>query len=85
MVNMSQKRRKAALLPYSTIEAATTGNMDAIQAVLLYYARYMDTLSERRMYDEDREVHICTDDELRCRLEAKLIAKILCFDAGRVI
>ena len=31
----------ASLLPYSTIEAAASGNVDAINAVLKHYERYI--------------------------------------------
>ena len=34
----------ASLLPYSIIEAATSGNVDAINAVLKHYERYIVTV-----------------------------------------
>lgn len=34
----------ASLLPYSTIEAAASGNVDAINAVLKHYERYIAAL-----------------------------------------
>ena len=36
----------ASLLPYSTIEAAASGNVDAINAVLKHYERYIAALAE---------------------------------------
>ena len=37
----------ASLLPYSTIEAAASGNVDAINAVLKHYERYIAALATR--------------------------------------
>lgn len=42
----------ASLLPYSIIEAATSGNVDAINAVLKHYERYIAVLAMRTLYDE---------------------------------
>ena len=41
----------ASLLPYSTIEAAVSGNVDAINAVLKHYERYIAALATRTLYD----------------------------------
>ena len=43
----------ASLLPYSTIEAAASGNVDAINAVLKHYERYIAALATRTLYDEN--------------------------------
>ena len=53
MVN-KQKNSDSALLPYSTIEAAASGNVDAINAVLAHYSRYICALSTKTLYDEKR-------------------------------
>ena len=37
-------KAESALLPYSTIEAAASGNVDAINAVLRHYERYIVAL-----------------------------------------
>ena len=78
---MASKPNKAAsaLLPYSTIEAATYGNVDAINAVLRHYERYITALATRTLYDENGAPHLCVDEEMKRRLETKLITKILDF------
>ena len=78
---MASKPNKAAssLLPYSTIEAATYGNVDAINAVLRHYERYIAALATRTLYDENGAPHLCVDEEMKRRLETKLITKILDF------
>ena len=74
----------ASLLPYSTIEAAASGNVDAINAVLKHYERYIAALATRTLYDENGAPYLCVDEEMRRRLETKLITKILTFKADIV-
>ena len=57
----------ASLLPYSTIEAAASGNVDAINAVLKHYERYIAALATRTLYDENGVPHLCLDEEKVCR------------------
>ena len=52
-----------SLLPFSTIEAASSGDVDAINAVLRHYERYMAALATRRLYDENGVEHLCIDEE----------------------
>ena len=66
----------ASLLPYSTIEAAASGNVDAINAVLNHYERYIAALATRTLYDENGVPHLCLDEEKVCRMRTKLITKI---------
>lgn len=82
MVN-KQKNNTSSPLPYSVIEAATTGNVEAINAVLAHYSRYICALSTRTLYDENGVPHLCVDEELRKTLEIKLITKILDFKLVR--
>ena len=78
-----KQNNKHTLLPFSVIEAATTGNVDAINAVLKHYEPYIAALATRRLYDENGVPHLCVDEEMRRRLEIKLITKILDFDVTR--
>ena len=75
--------KAASLLPFSTIEAAASGNVDAINAVLAHYARYISALSTRTLYDENGLPHLCIDEEMRRRLETKLITRIIGFDVNK--
>ena len=74
---------KHTLLPFSVIEAAAGGNVDAISTVLKHYEPYIAALATRRLYDENGVPHLCVDDELRKTLEIKLITKILDFELVR--
>ena len=75
----------ASLLPYSIIEAATSGNVDAINAVLKHYERYIAVLAMRTLYDENGVPHLSLDEEKVCRMHTKLITKILDFKVRRMV
>ena len=68
-----------SLIPFSTIAAASSGDVDAINAVLRHYERYMASLATKRLYDENGVEHFCIDEEKLCRLQTKLITRILEF------
>ena len=72
------------LLPFHVIEAAASGDVDAINAVLKHYEGYIIALSTRRLYDEDGKAYIVVDNEIRRTLETKLITKILQFDVNKI-
>ena len=77
---MTQKPRgEDQLLPFETIEAATRGDITAINSVLAHFEGYIATLATRTLYDE----HGCPcqylDPELKRRLETKLIVRVLNF------
>ncbi|MDD4690166.1 MAG: helix-turn-helix domain-containing protein [Eubacteriales bacterium] len=68
-----------AVLSFPVIVAAVNGNVDAINAVLKRYEGYIAQLSTRKLYDEDGNSYVVVDEEMRRRLETKLITKILKF------
>lgn len=74
------QNHKYFLVPFSVIEAASNGNVEAINAVLKHYEEYIAALATRCLYDENGVQHLCVDDEKRKRLEIKLITKILDFE-----
>ena len=74
---------KHSLLPFSVIEAAAGGNVDAINTVLKHYEPYIAALATRRLYDENGVPHLCVDEEKRKMLEIKLITRILDFEMIR--
>lgn len=77
-----RNKHRYKLLPYSTILAASQGDPDAINAVLHHYKGYIARLSMRQLYDEMGNAYFCVDETIRHRLEIKLIAGILAFDAA---
>jgi len=76
------KARKSELLQYPVIVSAADGDIDAINAVLKHYQGYIAVLSTRQFYDDYGNPHLYVDEELRRRLETKLITKILTFIAA---
>jgi len=83
-MTMNPTKTVSSLLPYTTIEAAASGNVDAINAVLKHYERYIAALATRTLYDENGNPHLCVDEEMKRRLETKLITKILSFDVQKI-
>lgn len=73
------RNNKRALLPFSVIEAASGGDVTAINVVLKHYEGYIAALSTRKFYDENGVSYMAVDDEMRKMLEIKLITKILDF------
>lgn len=67
------------LLPYPVIISASYGDVVAMDIVLSHYEPYIARLSMRTSYDEYGNPHTCVDEDMRSRLEAKLMEKILNF------
>ena len=67
------------LMPFPVIQRAADGDVEAISAVLKHYEGYIGKLSLRHLCDEHGYSRLGVDEELRRRLESKLITKILTF------
>lgn len=80
---MKNKQYVSRLLPYSVIESAAEGDAEAVNIVLNHYKGYIAKLSLVGGKDPDGNTCVYADDELRRRLETKLIAKILTFQVDR--
>lgn len=65
------------LLPMDVIEAARTGDALAIGRVLQYYDRYINKLCTRILYDRDGIPHVCLDEYMKHRLQAKLVEAVV--------
>lgn len=72
---MDNNLNNARLLPFAVIQKAAGGDVEAINAVLKHYAGYIAKLSLRELYDKYGNPHLCVDEELRRRLETKLITR----------
>ena len=71
---------RASLLPYPIIAAAVAGDAEAVSRVVRHYSSYIAALSTRTSHGSDGYPRLQVDEELRNRLEAKLIIAILDFD-----
>ena len=70
------------LISYPLIVLASSGDVDAINAILKHYEGDIAALSIRQLYDESGNPHFYVDEVLRRRLETKLITKILTFNVA---
>lgn len=66
-------------IPYKIICTAVNGDMDAISAVTSHYSSYIKTLSLRPCFNEYGNIGLRIDEQLRQRLETRLITAILKF------
>ena len=71
--------RNNKLIPFATICRATAGDVEAIQTILGHFEGYIATLATKCICDASGNSHFYVDEEIRRRLEIKLITKILSF------
>lgn len=64
-------------LPLAVILAATEGDERALASVFDHYRGYIHFLAMRPMKDEYGNEHLCVDEDMRLRLEAKLLYSIV--------
>lgn len=67
------------LLPFPVILAATKGDPDAMKIVLQHYQSYIAHLSMKKIRDENGNTYWGVDEDLRERLQAKLMLAVLSF------
>ena len=75
-----KKCKKGKRVAFPVIVAASKGDVEAVNQVLQHYEGYIISLSTRTLYDEFGNPHICVDENIRRRLQTKLIAAILKFE-----
>ena len=64
-------------IPYETIVAAKSGDSCAMHAVLQHYAAYIAAHSKRTLHDEYGNCYEFIDEDIRQRIEAKLMIQII--------
>ena len=69
------------LLPYPVILAATKGDPDAMKIVMQHYQSYIAQLSMQKIRDENGNIYYGIDEDLRERLQSKLMRAVLTFKA----
>ena len=65
------------LIPLPVILAAANGDESALSEVLSHYQGYIRFLAMRPTKDAYGNVFLCVDEDMRCRLEAKLLYSIV--------
>ncbi|WP_162921795.1 helix-turn-helix domain-containing protein [Listeria costaricensis] len=74
-----KNKKHYPLVPYPTIVLATMGDIEAIRKVLDHYSGYIMALSTRKLIDQYGNTFYAVDEDLRKRIECKLVEKILLF------
>ena len=64
-------------VPANVILAAVNGDEDALTAVVGHYQKYIRALSTRPVKDEYGNEYLYVDEDMRLRLETKLIHSIV--------
>ena len=64
-------------IPFSIIEKAIDEDIEAIDYILAHYRNYIIRLSTRVARDENNNEYMYVDDDMRSRLESKLIYSII--------
>ena len=64
-------------IPFSIIEKAINEEIEAIDYILAHYRNYIIRLSTRVARDENNNEYMYVDDDMRSRLENKLIYSII--------
>ncbi len=78
MIGNSSER---GLLPYPVILAASKGDPDAMRIVVQHYGSYIASLSLRRLCDERGNKYWGVDEDIKDRLQSKLMRAVLTFRA----
>lgn len=73
----SNELPESRLLPFDTIEAATRGESEALAQVLKHFEGYIAKMSTRIYHDEFGQSSLGVDEELKQRIECKLMAQII--------
>ncbi|BCJ94130.1 hypothetical protein acsn021_16990 [Anaerocolumna cellulosilytica] len=68
------------MIPFSDIVAATDGDIETINQIVKHYSGYIAKRSLRPMKDEYGNQQMVVDENLRHRIETRLITKILSFE-----
>ena len=64
-------------IPFAIIEKAINEDIEAIDYILAHYRNYIIRLSTRVARDENNNEYMYVDDDMRSRLESKLIYSII--------
>ena len=83
MNGMNSNDNERGLLPFPVILAATKGDPDAMKIVLQHYQSYIAHLSIRKIRDERGNTYYGVDEDLRERLQSKLMRAVLSFKAEK--
>ena len=76
---MNKRLIKASRPEYATIQAAVSGDANALNAIVNHYDRYILRLSTKKLFAQDGNIYRCIDEDIRRQLQTKLVERILRF------
>ena len=79
---MNTVRKSENLLPFPVISAAANGDTNAMCAILKHYEGYIAKLCTRTLKDDAGNTYSYVDEEMRNRLQVRLITRTLAFHFG---
>ena len=79
---MNTVRKSENLLPFPVISAAANGDTNAMCAILKHYEGYIAKLCTRTLKDDAGNTYSYVDEEMRNRLQVRLITRTLAFHVG---
>ncbi len=83
MNGTNSNNNERGLLPFPVILAATKGDPDAMKIVVQHYQSYIANLSMKKTRDENGNTYWGIDEDLRERLQTKLMQAVLNFKIYR--
>ena len=82
---MNTVRKSENLLPFPVISAAANGDTNAMCAILKHYEGYIAKLCTRTLKDDAGNTYSYVDEEMRNRLQVRLITRTLAKRAAREV
>lgn len=82
---MNTVRKSENLLPFPVISAAANGDTTAMCAILKHYEGYIAKLCTRTLKDDAGNTYSYVDEEMRNRLQVRLITRTLAFHVGYLL
>lgn len=82
---MNTVRKSENLLPFPVISAAANGDTTAMCAILKHYEGYIAKLCTRTLKDDAGNTYSYVDEEMRNRLQVRLITRTLAFHVDNLL
>ena len=79
---MNTVRKSENLSPFAAAEMTGNGNRTAMCAILKHYEGYIAKLCTRTLKDDAGNTYSYVDEEMRNRLQVRLITRTLAFHVG---
>ena len=72
--------KTSSIIPYAVIKSAALGDAVAMVYVLDHFGSYINRLARKTFFDDSGVMYAYVDQEMKRRLEIKLMVSILNFE-----